>query len=313
MGIKGVTTPPEPDPAGKVNVSKYVNATNVTADSWIFMNVSYEDGDLGGVDEDSLRMWRYNGTDWTEVPVTNGVNTAEGYVYANITEFSVFAPLGNVTGAKAPNITSFAPPSPVNDTICTWRTFNVTVNQTVNVSWYLNESFLFKNESVKEANYTLHAEFVGDNNVSAVASNANGTDMQTWIWNVTAAPAPAPPNITSFAPPSPVNDTICTWRTFNVTVNQTVNVSWYLNESFQFKNMSVTEANYTFHAEYVGKHNVSAVAENQNGKDMQIWDWNVTEAPEPSIPVPDFSATGLLTGIGMMCIVLAVSVFRRRR
>ncbi|NQE04521.1 Cell surface glycoprotein, partial [ANME-1 cluster archaeon GoMg1] len=207
--LKSVETPPA-DPADKRNIGKYVNATDVTADSWLFLNVSYAEGDLGGVDENSLRLWKHNGTDWTEVPGTNGVNTAENYVYANITEFgSIFAPLGNVTGAKAPNITSFAPLSPVNDTVCTWRTFNVTVNQTVNVSWYLNGSHLFTNDSVTEANYTLHAEFVGDNNVSAVASNANGTDMQTWVWNVTAAPAPAPPNITSFAPPSPVNDTVC--------------------------------------------------------------------------------------------------------
>jgi len=48
--------------------------------------------------------------------------------------------------AHAPDITSFAPPSPVNDTVCTWRTFNVTVNQTVNVSWYLNKSLQFKNQ-----------------------------------------------------------------------------------------------------------------------------------------------------------------------
>jgi hypothetical protein len=187
--LKSVETPPA-DPADKRNISKYVNAVEVTADSWLFMNVSYEEGDLGGVDENSLRMWQYNGTDWTEVPGTNGVNTAENYVYANITEFSVFAPLGNVTVAKAPNITSFAPPSPVNDTVCNWRRFNVTVNQTVNVSWYLNNSFLFKNDSVTEANYTLHAQYVGENNVSAVARNANGTDMQTWVWNVTVAPLP---------------------------------------------------------------------------------------------------------------------------
>ncbi len=190
--LKSVQTPPA-DPADKRNIGKYVYATEVTANSWIFLNVSYEDGDLGGVDENSLRMWKHNGTDWTEVPGTNGVNTAENYVYANITEFgSIFAPLGNVTGAKAPNITSFAPPSPVNDTVCNWRRFNVTVNQTVNVSWYLNESFLFKNESVREANYTLHAEVAGEHNVSAKAENANGTDMQTWVWNVTGAVPPAP-------------------------------------------------------------------------------------------------------------------------
>ena len=97
--LKSVETPPA-DPAGKRNISKYVNVTEVTAESWIFMNVSYEEGDLGGVDENSLRMWKHNGTDWTEVPGTNGVNTAENYVYANITEFSVFAPLGNVPVAN---------------------------------------------------------------------------------------------------------------------------------------------------------------------------------------------------------------------
>jgi parallel beta-helix repeat protein len=90
-----VATPPA-DPADKRNISKYVNVTDVTADSWLFLNVSYEEGDLGGVDENSLSMWKHNGTDWTEVPGTNGVNTAENYVYANITEFgSIFAPLGN--------------------------------------------------------------------------------------------------------------------------------------------------------------------------------------------------------------------------
>jgi hypothetical protein len=91
--LKSVATPPA-DPADKRNISKYVTVSEVTADSWIFMNVSYEEGDLGGVIENSLRMWQHNGTDWTLVPGTNGVNTAENYVYANITEFSVFAPLG---------------------------------------------------------------------------------------------------------------------------------------------------------------------------------------------------------------------------
>ncbi|NQE05298.1 hypothetical protein C5S32_05450, partial [ANME-1 cluster archaeon GoMg1] len=38
---------------------------------------------------------------------------------------------------------------------------------------------------------TLHAEVIGEHNVSAKAENENGTDMQTWVWNVTAAPLPA--------------------------------------------------------------------------------------------------------------------------
>jgi uncharacterized repeat protein (TIGR01451 family) len=31
---------------------------------------------------------------------------------------------------------------------------------------------------------------VGEHNVSAIASNENGTDMQTWVWDVTAVPLP---------------------------------------------------------------------------------------------------------------------------
>ena len=110
----------------------------------------------------------------------------------------------------APNITSYAPESPVNDTVCNWKTFSVTVNQTVNVSWYLNDSLLFTNVSVTEAKCTLHAEIVGEHNVSAVASNANGTAIQTWIWNVLDTEPPIA-NFT-YSPENPVvNQTV----TFN--------------------------------------------------------------------------------------------------
>jgi hypothetical protein len=100
--------------------------------------------------------------------------------FYNLTHYNnVTTSNSTVTVAVSPNITSYAPHSPVNDTYCNWRTFNVTVNQMMNVTWYLNELVLFTNGSVTEANYTLHAEVVGEHNVSAAASNANGATMQT--------------------------------------------------------------------------------------------------------------------------------------
>ena len=78
--IKSVTTP-EPDPEGKVNIGKYVNVTNVTADSWIFLNVSYNDTDVSNVVEDSLRLYRWTGEEWEEIAGSN-VNTEENYIYA---------------------------------------------------------------------------------------------------------------------------------------------------------------------------------------------------------------------------------------
>ncbi|RCV62788.1 copper-binding protein (NosD) [Methanophagales archaeon] len=174
-----------------------------------------------------------------------------------------------------PEITSSAPLSPVNDTICTWRTFNVTVDQTVNVRWYLNDMLLFTNLSVRKADCTLHAEVVGEHNVTANASNANGSDLQTWIWNVTGFTA-EPPEITYYAPKSPVNDTRNATRTFNITINQSVNVSWQINGTTVQANEGLTEASYTNTSAVIGTWNVSVIVSNANGTDMQTWIWTVT-------------------------------------
>jgi uncharacterized repeat protein (TIGR01451 family) len=154
-------------------------------------------------------------------------------------------------------------PSQGNDTWI-FSTLNVSETKWVNISVNVNSSVM--NGTV------LH-------NIVNVTCDEGFTDSDTEDTTVLAAPAPAPPNITSFAPPSPVNDTVCNWTSFNVTVNQTVNVSWYLNNSHLFTNTSITEANYTLHAEFVGENNVSAVATNANGTDMQTWIWNVTAPP----------------------------------
>ena len=92
----------------------------------------------------------------------------------------------NGVSLAPPEITSFAPLSYVDDTVGNWRTFDVTVSQTANVSWYLNDMLVLTNESVLEAKCTLLADVVGEHNVTAIASNANGSDMQIWIWTVTS-------------------------------------------------------------------------------------------------------------------------------
>ena len=98
----------------------------------------------------------------------------------------------------APNITSFAPPSPVHDLEGATRTFNISISQTVNASWLINGTQVSTNTSVTEASYTNTSASVGVWNVSAIASNDNGTDMQTWIWNVTT-PTPMPQGFSPFA------------------------------------------------------------------------------------------------------------------
>ncbi len=88
------------NPAGKENISKFVNVENVTADSWIFLNVSYRDTDVCGVEEESLLLYRWDegASAWelaNETGKPNGVNITGNYVYANVTSFSQIAPFGN--------------------------------------------------------------------------------------------------------------------------------------------------------------------------------------------------------------------------
>lgn len=115
IALRSVQNPP-PDPPNKQNIGHYVNGTQTNTDSFVFLNISYQDSDVtsAGVTESSLRMWRYR-TSWSKVTGTNGVNTVDNYVYANITSFppapEVFAPLGNQT-EPTPTPTPTATPTP---------------------------------------------------------------------------------------------------------------------------------------------------------------------------------------------------------
>jgi hypothetical protein len=85
-----------------------------------------------------------------------------------------------------PEITYYAPESAVNDSQGATRTFNISINQPVNVSWQINGTEIQTNCSVTVASYTNTSAAIGTWNVSAIVSNANGTCMQTWVWTVTS-------------------------------------------------------------------------------------------------------------------------------
>ena len=180
VSLKGANSPAA-DPSGRHNIGKFINATNQSADAWIFLNFSYSDSDVSALNESSLKVWKYNGT-WYEDGWngTRYLNTTANVVGVNITSFSVFAPM-----VPLPDITSYSPETPVSDEPNATRTFSITVDQTVNVTWYINGTIVQDtNTSVTTASYTNTSAALGVWNVSAVVSNANGTDMQTWIWNV---------------------------------------------------------------------------------------------------------------------------------
>jgi len=126
---------------------------------------------------------------------TTSGTTIGSYAASGNGDITFLAPLGSLhtfrigefeESATGPAITSFAPNSPtVNDYTGSTRSFNFTVNQTVNVSWYLNGVVIKNSEKgIQQASYTNTSASIGTWNVSAIASNSKGTLMKTWTWNV---------------------------------------------------------------------------------------------------------------------------------
>jgi parallel beta-helix repeat protein len=116
--IKRVDAADRPeDPSENIgNIGKYINASNLTANSWLFVNFSYIESDVANVDENTLSVWKHNGTAWNE----NGWNesrfldTANNVVGVNITSFSLFAPLGSKVAEPGESINVTIKPETLN-------------------------------------------------------------------------------------------------------------------------------------------------------------------------------------------------------
>ncbi len=182
MSLKGVGSPAA-DPTGRQSIGKFIDVANQSAGAWLFLNFSYSDSDVSSPDESSLAVWKHNGT-WYEDCGVQYPDNPTNVVGVNITSFSfgVFAPM---VVLPPPNITFFAPETPVRDEPNATRVFNITIDQNVNVTWLINGTIVQDtNTSVTTASYTNTTVAPGVRNVSAVVKSANGTNLQTWIWNI---------------------------------------------------------------------------------------------------------------------------------
>ena len=88
---------------------------------------------------------------------------------------------------------------------------------------------------------------------------------------------PTVPSITSFSPFTlSVSDSTGNPRTFTVTIDQIVNLTWILDGIPLYTNTSATTASYHNSSAQAGVHNVTVVAENVNGTGKKEWAWTVT-------------------------------------
>jgi len=88
--------------------------------------------------------------------------------------------------AQAQEITNFSPTNlSVTNQIGEMRTFDITVDQEVNVSWLINDVEVFMDMNVTTSSYTNTSAFAGTIEVKAIATNENGSDNVTWDWIIT--------------------------------------------------------------------------------------------------------------------------------
>ena len=136
------------------------------------------------------------------------------------------------------------------------------------------------NAGVTNSVYTNTSASAGTWKVNATATNANGMVSREWTWNVTSPASTGKPNITGYAPVSPVNDISGALRSFNITLNQTANVNWYINGTPVLFNAGVTNSVYTNTSAMAGTWIVNATAANSYGTSNTItWIVTVNELP----------------------------------
>jgi len=154
VGLAGAAEP-EVLPADRTPLGKYFAAFNTSASDETFVadlyvEVHYTQTELSGVDEDTLRMWRHDGTDWsvvgasdgeytydydrgewiTDVSGDTGVDTDGNFVWASIETFDVngtiFGPIDGPAASAAINVTNVTvSPNPAN------ASENVTIAATI--------------------------------------------------------------------------------------------------------------------------------------------------------------------------------------
>jgi len=191
VSFKGAGSPAA-DPAGQQTIGKFINATNQSADAWLFLNFSYSDDDVTGLDESDLKVWKHNGTMWLEDGWngTRYLDTAGNVVGVNATSFSVFAPAA-------------APPPPLNcacGDICVntsgwWRDGGALNTSTTPIQAAVNAATAGETICVAAGNYTetvyiatphltLRGAGAGAVTVTAASTNNNVFDVTANYVNI---------------------------------------------------------------------------------------------------------------------------------
>src|SRR5574341_494229 len=126
-----------------------VIATTTTDATGAYQFQNLENGSYN-VTEDIRAGWTNNGSIFHLITIDGQDVTNQNFTNTEVTQ-----------PASAPVIIGSAPPSSVRNNVNQSRTFNITVDQTVNVIWLINGNQTFTNTGVTEASYTNTSAVLG--------------------------------------------------------------------------------------------------------------------------------------------------------
>ena len=184
---------------------------------------------------EGIKYWVYNGFDWIDIPVVGGDDYDKNITitlldggdedYDHEANGQIVVYLSG-PGGKPPEIIGFAPKNTtIYDSAGACRTFNVTVNQTVNIIWSLDDDPQQSNESVREASFDFCRPVEGEFKITASAKNIynpSAGDKQSWTWiiNETNIAVTKVSNVTEAKPSTNVSYIITISNTGNSTLDR---------------------------------------------------------------------------------------------
>jgi hypothetical protein len=252
------------------------------------------------VDEGQLLTFKVNATDADNDTITYGANATKGVFNTTTGNFSWVPAYGDagiytwyfnssdgyggvasetvtVTVNNVPlSITSSVPASDPTTTAGTLQTFEITLNRTANISWYIDGSAAQTNSSVASADYTNSTAGAGIYNVTAIADDGYDSASKQWNWTVVLQPVYVP-GIISWSNSKTNNDSLTLAVNtsepvnFNAIANQTITAwNWYQDGVNQVNNYD----NLTTSWNTSGTKSIQVNATNSNGTSNTIT-WTV--------------------------------------
>ncbi len=195
----GTTT----SPGVNVTYKLTINNTGDTLDNYTLV-VSNPDGASASLDNSHIQNLASGASATVLLNVTNA---SIGPFRVNVTAKSTgnsnkTATVNTTTTVSiqptggAPTIISSSPSTIIFDNVTfvlneagDSRIFNIKINQTVNVTWFISGIEVFNQSGVNESSYKNTSAASGFWNVEAKVSNNNGFDSKKWIWIVSKTPS----------------------------------------------------------------------------------------------------------------------------